>query len=117
MRPEQSDLATTAVGVRIVGDEFVPAAAATGGISSATWRMVETRGEPVRKSTLAVDRALGWPFGRANSILDGEDPPPASPAAQKPPLELAALSGKLDQLSDRDRRLIENMIDEMLEDD
>lgn len=68
---------------------------------------------------VAVDPERGavgrdWPD---NTDDPGPDDDPATPAAQRPPLELAALSGKLEQLSEDDRELIESMIDRMLEGD
>ncbi len=96
-----------------------------------------------RYQTLTLRRlgsALGWTDGELARFMTDDDyelpdpgparmlppmPPyptepdddPATPAAKKPPLELAALSGKLAELSDEDRELIESMIDRMLDED
>ena len=36
--------------------------------------MVETHAQSVRKSTLvAIDRALEWPFGTSQRILEGDE--------------------------------------------
>ncbi|MEZ5282362.1 MAG: hypothetical protein R2770_18015 [Acidimicrobiales bacterium] len=75
----------------------------------------------MRKSTLvAIDRALEWPFGTSQRILEGDEPPSpddAGPAAavEPPALELAALSGKIEQLSDEDRKYVEDLVNRLLD--
>jgi len=72
-------------------------------------------------------RRLQTHLVEARRFIDGErdtspgpyppdDDPPASDALRAP-FELAALSGRLDELSDRDRQLIETMINQMLDED
>lgn len=105
---------------------------AAAGVSIATWRLIE-RGAATsfRGLTLAgVEKALEWPRGtiaeivsprglsvqRTNELIECPDTKPPGSDALEVPLEMAALSGKLERLTAKERAAVETLIDTMLED-
>lgn len=49
------------------------------GVSDQTWLTVEKGGVTSKRTLTAVERALSWPFGSVDAILEGREPPPAPP--------------------------------------
>lgn len=99
-------------------------AARRAGISEITWRTYETgmrqvtsdyhvpvspRDDKLEAAAKAVELDPAVVFKIAGRPYDGALSP--APAADGPP---AALSGKISRLSERDRRAVERLVDEML---
>lgn len=87
------------------------------GVSDTTIRDIQ-QGLKVtyRPSTLAkIATALGWTEDSLDRIWRGEEPVNlGSTVVVGEDKQPALLSGKLERLSERDRRIIERMVDEML---
>lgn len=115
-----------------LGLDTQAAAAAAAGVHVETFRdVLLARRKTFKKITLnKIERGLRWPPNTLLGIAIGRDPASfptmeydATPAthvdseagrAQDEAARPALLSGKLDRLSERDRRIIEAMVDEML---
>jgi transcriptional regulator with XRE-family HTH domain len=83
-------------------------------VSTSTIRKLQRGTQPTyqRAKLAALSRALQWPADALARLLDGADPVgiQAVDAHAVP----AALSGKIARLSERDRRLVELIVDNML---
>jgi transcriptional regulator with XRE-family HTH domain len=96
-------------------------AAVAAGISATTWRAVEAGNNSSRGLTnSAIARVLGWHPSSISDMVAGRislGDIPLAPAEPVVKTEIAALSGKLDKLSPKDRRYIEDLVDRLLDDE
>ncbi len=90
-------------------------AAVKADVSPSTWRAIEKAGgdgdNRRRGLTMAaVAKALDWSMEELAARTRGEDVQPQVPVRP----QIAALSGKLDRLTENDRRYVEELVDRFL---
>jgi hypothetical protein len=92
------------------------------GVAFETWAKM-LGGQPVLRldSQERMAVGVGWPGDAIERILAGEDPadwdppPTPGPGINDGQMEMAALSGKIADLTPEDRRYIENLVERLLE--
>ena len=109
----------TSVHLRRLSLELTSAEAARrAGVAESHWKLVEagsTDGYPVTTFP-RMAAALDWPDDALDRILDGEtDLPVLQPAPQQAASGPAGLAERIGRLSARDQRVVEQLVDAMLD--